>query len=163
MSLNSGITNERETKKIAPNEDSYENSSDKKSITNMNTIASSESVMEAFVKAIYIQRKLLCLSQRDLAKKAGITQASISRIENMVVDRPSTQTLKRLCLTLGLDYNFWLKSFGYEIAIYNPKKPSNEESMPDPDSIYFLGKRIPIKDLSFQDFGLITTILNQYD
>ena len=129
----------------------------------MNTIASSESVIEAFVKAIYIQRKLLCLSQRDLAKKSGITQASISKIENMIIERPSTQTLKSICSTLGLDYNFWLKSFGYEIAIYNHKKSSNEESMPDPDYIYFLGKRIPIKDLSFQDFGLITTILKQYE
>ena len=120
-----------------------------------------ESAIEAFVKAVYINRKLLEISQRELAKKAGITQATLSRLETKAIDRPSTPTLKALCSTLGLDFNFWLKSFGYDINQYNPQKPTTE-FQPKPDYIYFSGKKIPLKNLSQQDFGLIVTILKQY-
>lgn len=120
-----------------------------------------KSAIETFVKSVYIKRKLLGISQRELAKKAGITQASLSRLETKNIDRPSTATLKALCSTLGLDCNFWLKAFGYDINQYNSKKPTIE-FQPEPDYIYFSGKKIPLKILSQQDLGLIATILKQY-
>ncbi|MFO7686218.1 MAG: helix-turn-helix transcriptional regulator [Desulfobacterales bacterium] len=42
------------------------------------------------------------LSQRGLARKAGMPQAQISRIENAAVD-PKTSTLIELARTLGLE------------------------------------------------------------
>ena len=43
-----------------------------------------------------------CSSRADLAKKAGVTEASVSMIESSTRKRPSLPTLTRLARALGV-------------------------------------------------------------
>lgn len=54
------------------------------------------------------KRKLLGLSQRQLAEKTGINNATISKLEKDPTIVPDTRTLQLLSQTLGLDYNYLL-------------------------------------------------------
>ena len=54
------------------------------------------------------KRKLLGLSQRQLAEKSGINNATISKLEKDPTIVPDTRTLQLLSQTLGLDYNYLL-------------------------------------------------------
>ena len=54
------------------------------------------------------KRKLLGLSQRKLAEKTGINNATISKLEKDPTIVPDTRTLQLLSQTLGLDYNYLL-------------------------------------------------------
>ena len=54
------------------------------------------------------KRKLLSLSQRQLAEKTGINNATISKLEKDPTIVPDTRTLQLLSQTLGLDYNYLL-------------------------------------------------------
>lgn len=54
------------------------------------------------------KRKLLGLSQRQLAEKTGINNATISKVEKDPTIVPDTRTLQLLSQTLGLDYNYLL-------------------------------------------------------
>ena len=54
------------------------------------------------------KRKLLGLSQRQLAEKTGINNATISKLEKDPTIVPDTRTLQLLSQTLGLDYNYRL-------------------------------------------------------
>ena len=53
-------------------------------------------------------RKLLALSQRQLAENTGINNATISKLEKDPTIVPDTRTLQLLSQTLGLDYNYLL-------------------------------------------------------
>ena len=48
------------------------------------------------------------LSQRQLAEKTGINNATISKLEKDPTIVPDTRTLQLLSQTLGLDYNYLL-------------------------------------------------------
>ena len=54
------------------------------------------------------KRKLLGLSQRQLAEKTGINNATIPKLEKDPTIVPDTRTLQLLSQTLGLDYNYLL-------------------------------------------------------
>jgi transcriptional regulator with XRE-family HTH domain len=54
------------------------------------------------------KRKLLGLSQRQLAEKTGINNATISKLEKDPTIVPDIRTLQLLSQTLGLDYNYLL-------------------------------------------------------
>ena len=54
------------------------------------------------------KRKLMGLSQRQLAEKTGINNATISKLEKDPTIIPDTRTLQLLSQTLGLDYNYLL-------------------------------------------------------
>ena len=54
------------------------------------------------------KRKLLGPSQRQLAEKTGINNATISKLEKDPTIVPDTRTLQLLSQTLGLDYNYLL-------------------------------------------------------
>ncbi|MGW2568650.1 helix-turn-helix domain-containing protein [Streptomyces sp. NPDC001537] len=56
----------------------------------------------AFAKAVYDRRKELGLSQAELAERAGLTQAKISRVEGADTV-PTLPLLRRLALALALD------------------------------------------------------------
>ena len=57
---------------------------------------------------IAAKRKLMGLSQRQLAEKTGINNATISKLEKDPTIVPDTRTLQLLSQTLGLDYNYLL-------------------------------------------------------
>ena len=57
---------------------------------------------------IAAKRKLMGLSQRQLAEKTGINNATISKIEKDPTLVPDTRTLQLLAQALGLDYNYLL-------------------------------------------------------
>ncbi|MBQ8074897.1 MAG: helix-turn-helix transcriptional regulator [Oscillospiraceae bacterium] len=54
------------------------------------------------------KRKLMGLSQRQLAEKTGINNATISKLEKDPTLVPDTRTLQLLAQALGLDYNYLL-------------------------------------------------------
>lgn len=72
---------------------------------NINAIALDDEyekqVLDKLVNQLIKQRKELQLSQRALAARSGIPQATIARIENRLV-APSTQVLIRIAHYLGL-------------------------------------------------------------
>ncbi len=52
---------------------------------------------------IHSARTRLGLSQKDLARKAGVTQQMVSRVENAVVANMSQNTVCRIADALGMD------------------------------------------------------------
>ena len=54
------------------------------------------------------KRESLGLSQRDLAKKLQISNASIARIENGTVASPDPAILRKVAEALNVDYNYLL-------------------------------------------------------
>lgn len=54
------------------------------------------------------RRKLLNISQRELAKKVKISNSTISRIENDDNITPDNETLRRIAGVLRCDYNYLL-------------------------------------------------------
>ena len=63
--------------------------------------------MKKIGKIIKNRRAELKLSQRELAKKVGVSHSTISRIESDQVT-PMNDTVKRLSNALSLDYNYLL-------------------------------------------------------
>ena len=57
---------------------------------------------------IAAKRKLMGLSQRQLAEKTGINNVTISKIEKDPTLVPDTRTLQLLAQALGLDYSYLL-------------------------------------------------------
>ncbi len=57
---------------------------------------------------IAAKRKLMGLSQRQLAEKTGINNVTISKIEKDPTLVPDTRTLQLLAQALGLDYHYLL-------------------------------------------------------
>jgi transcriptional regulator with XRE-family HTH domain len=53
-------------------------------------------------EAIRTHREQLCLSQRSLARRSGLTQATISKIESGLV-APNWETVRALLLAMGLE------------------------------------------------------------
>lgn len=53
------------------------------------------------------------LSQRELARKANIDNAIISRIEDGTTKKPSSEIIFKLCKTLKLDFLYMLQLAGY--------------------------------------------------
>ncbi|MBV7245236.1 helix-turn-helix domain-containing protein [Streptomyces sp. MW-W600-10] len=69
----------------------------------------------AFAKAVYDRRKELGLSQNDVAERAGLTQAKISRIEGADAV-PTLLLLRRLALALDASLNIALDENQEEVA-----------------------------------------------
>ncbi|MGY5005381.1 helix-turn-helix domain-containing protein [Streptomyces griseus] len=69
----------------------------------------------AFAKAVYDRRKELGLSQKDVAERAGLTQAKISRIEGADAV-PTLLLLRRLALALDASLNIALDENQEEVA-----------------------------------------------
>jgi len=61
----------------------------------------------AFASSLQILRKKQNLSQRELAQKAGVTQATLSRLENGL-ETPRWFTLQQLAQALGIESSTFL-------------------------------------------------------
>ena len=69
---------------------------------------------ETFGSVIAEARKAKGLSQRELALKVHISNATISRIENPDDDiKPDPKTIAGIAKELNLDYNYLLSLIGY--------------------------------------------------
>lgn len=106
-------------------------------------------------KAIAAKRRMLGLSQRELAKKAGISNGTISRIESG--ERTDPDTIRKLSSVLGIDYLGLLEAYGIlpddpaasEIRLAMEKmSPGEKASM-----LRMLEKRFP---LAFRTSGTDT-------
>ncbi|MGW1745580.1 helix-turn-helix domain-containing protein [Streptomyces sp. NPDC002092] len=69
----------------------------------------------AFAKAVYDRRKELGLSQSELAERAGLTQAKISRVEGADTV-PTLPLLRRLALALDASLNIALDDDHEEVT-----------------------------------------------
>ncbi|MFI7403635.1 helix-turn-helix domain-containing protein [Streptomyces sp. NPDC049541] len=69
----------------------------------------------AFAKAVYDRRKELGLSQAELAERAGLTQAKISRVEGADTV-PTLPLLRRLALALDASLNIALDDDREEVT-----------------------------------------------
>ncbi|MFG2294057.1 helix-turn-helix domain-containing protein [Streptomyces sp. NPDC048603] len=69
----------------------------------------------AFAKAVYDRRKALGLSQTQLAERAGLTQAKISRVEGADAV-PTLPLLRRLAHALDASLNIALGEDHEEVA-----------------------------------------------
>ncbi|MBK6045624.1 helix-turn-helix domain-containing protein [Streptomyces sp. MBT55] len=69
----------------------------------------------AFAKAVYDRRKELGLSQKDVADRAGLTQAKISRIEGADAV-PTLLLLRRLALSLDASLSIALDEEQEQVA-----------------------------------------------
>lgn len=69
----------------------------------------------AFAKAVYDRRKELGLSQAQLAERAGLTQAKISRLEGADTV-PTLPLLRRLALAMDSTLNIALDDDREEVA-----------------------------------------------
>ena len=78
--------------------------------------------MDSIGKRIKFLRKLLKISQKDFAKKIGVNQAFISRIEREE-NRPSDKILRLISHTFGVRYE-WLKEGEGEIWEKKKEVPS---------------------------------------
>ncbi|MFJ8538794.1 helix-turn-helix domain-containing protein [Streptomyces sp. NPDC093591] len=69
----------------------------------------------AFAKAVYDRRTELGLSQTELAERAGLTQAKISRVEGADTV-PTLPLLRRLAMALDASLNIALDNDGEEVT-----------------------------------------------
>ncbi|MFE2977924.1 helix-turn-helix domain-containing protein [Streptomyces sp. NPDC059258] len=69
----------------------------------------------AFAKAVYDRRKELGLSQSDVAERAGLTQAKVSRIEGADAV-PTLPLLRRLARALDASLNIALDEDQEKVA-----------------------------------------------
>ncbi|MET9885093.1 helix-turn-helix domain-containing protein [Streptomyces sp. NPDC006430] len=69
----------------------------------------------AFAKAVYDRRKALGLSQAELAERAGLTQAKISRVEGADAV-PTLPLLRRLAHALDASLNIALSEDREEVT-----------------------------------------------
>lgn len=58
---------------------------------------------KAIARAIRVARQEAKISQRELARRSGISHSQVSRIEKAEVGRPSYETLDRLSAAMGRD------------------------------------------------------------
>lgn len=69
------------------------------------------------------------LSQRELAKRAGICNAEVKRIEEGERKRPKPEILKKLAGVLNLPYLYLLELAGYSDLIVIERSFSNEAAI----------------------------------
>lgn len=75
--------------------------------------------------AIRSVRRQLGITQQDLAERSGISQTSLSQIENSV-KRPSNKTIQSICLVLEVP-----EAVLYILAMQDTDVPSNKKSVYD--------------------------------
>lgn len=61
-----------------------------------------EKLIEDAISSIHYKRKLMKLSQSDLAEKVGTSTVTISNIESLR-NKPSNELLIKICGVLGID------------------------------------------------------------
>ena len=61
-----------------------------------------ENLIEDAISSIHYKRKLLKLSQSELAEKVGTSTVTISNIESLR-NKPSNELLVKICTVLGID------------------------------------------------------------
>lgn len=74
------------------------------------------------------RRKMLALTQAQVADKAGITQPALSMLEKEIVLEPNHDTQQALCAALYCDYRWLIKGMlkyapkGFYSAYHTEKK-----------------------------------------
>jgi transcriptional regulator with XRE-family HTH domain len=61
-----------------------------------------ENLIEDALSQVHYKRKLLKLSQKDLANKVGTSETTISNIESLR-NKPSNELLIKICKVLGIE------------------------------------------------------------
>ena len=64
--------------------------------------------MEALKDRVKQARQSLKMTQRDLCQKAGITQATLCRIESGKIANPKANVIRRLSIALGVTADYLL-------------------------------------------------------